>query len=343
MNHKLEPQTVIADPEWLAHRYLRPSDEVQFRLVSRDLHRTIPFLTDEYLGTSADIARLRFPSTLAAGFPNPVHFVFHSAFCASTLLTRALDREGMAMGLSEPVILNDIVGLRRRGEIDERGTARLLDGALNMLARPWSPGEPVIVKPSNVVNPLASGLLVLRPDAKAILLFAPLETFLTSVARKGMFCRLWVRELLEGLIREGIADFGFSASDVFRQTDLQCAAIGWLAQHRLFGQLVASYGPSRVRSLSSEALLSAPADVLLAVSRHLDLPLDLELAQAIAEGPVFSRHSKSGNAFNTGDRAIAYEQVRNSHKDEIGMVTAWARAVAGAAGVPFDLGADLME
>ena len=45
----------------------------------------------------------------------PIHFIFHSAFCASTMLVRALDVPGSAMGISEPVILNDMVGWRRRG------------------------------------------------------------------------------------------------------------------------------------------------------------------------------------------------------------------------------------
>src|SRR3546814_15717887 len=71
-----------------------------------------------------------------------------------------------------------------------------------MLARSFAPDEAVIVKPSNIFNPLARGALTLRPEARAILLYAPLRAFLLSVARKGMWCRLWCRELLESYLAD---------------------------------------------------------------------------------------------------------------------------------------------
>ena len=245
------------------------------------------------------------------------------------------------MGLSEPVILNDIVGRRRRGEIDVHGTGQLFDAALTLLGRPWSVGEAVIIKPSNILNPLAAGLLALRPQAKAIILFAPLETFLVSVARKGMHCRLWARELLEGLIQEGVADLGFTPTDIFRQTDLQCAAVGWLVQHRLFVELFNRYGASRVRSLSSEQLLADPVATLTSAGSHFELAIDRLVASQVAAGPVFSRHSKSGERFDRKRRSLAYEEVRLAHSDEIAMVVEWARAVAVSAGLSFDLAEEL--
>src|SRR3546814_10334640 len=54
----------------------------------------------------------------------------------------------------------------------------LMVGALAMLARSFAPDEAVIVKPSNIFNPLARGALTLRPEARAILLYAPLRAFL---------------------------------------------------------------------------------------------------------------------------------------------------------------------
>ena len=68
----------------------------------------------------------------AAARPATMHFIFHSAFCCSTVLARAFDIPGIAMGLKEPPIYNDIVGWRHRGggppgldhlEADVRGDA----------------------------------------------------------------------------------------------------------------------------------------------------------------------------------------------------------------------------
>jgi hypothetical protein len=275
--------------------------------------------------------------------PAPLHFIFHSAFCASTLLCRALDAPGLAMGLSEPVMLNDIVGFRRRGEVDARGAGQMFDSALSLLARPWGAGEAVVVKPSNILNPVAAGLLTLRPDARAIVMTAPLPVFLASVARKGMWCRLWVRELLEGMVADGAVQLGFDGPALFRLTDLQVAAVGWLAQQQIFHGLIERFGGARVRSLSSEALMAAPVPVLAGVLAHFGLDggnRDLDaLATRLAAGPAFTRNSKDGAAFSATDRAQDQARAMAAHGEEIDKVLVWAAAVAANAGVAMELGA----
>ena len=74
------------------------------------------FATDDYLGKEDQPVVIgREEAAALLGAQAPIHFIFHSAFCASTMLVRALDVPGSAMGISEPVILNDMVGWRRRG------------------------------------------------------------------------------------------------------------------------------------------------------------------------------------------------------------------------------------
>ncbi len=175
------------DPLWLADRYDPEQDAVNFRYVDRDGHRAATFLTDKYLGTSISPVVVKREEALAAQPPQaPIHFIFHSAFCCSTLLARAVDVPGVAMGLIEPVILSDIVGWRQRGG-DPRRIRQVLDGALTLLARPFTHGEAVVVKPSNVCNGLAEAMMALRPDSRALLIYAPLPLFLGSVAKKGMW------------------------------------------------------------------------------------------------------------------------------------------------------------
>lgn len=317
------------DPRWIAHRFDAPSDQVLFRFAERSLHADIPFLTDEYLGaTGPDAPRQLRRDVVAKAAPAPLHFVFHSAFCNSTLLCRALDVPGVAMGLSEPVILNDIVGIRRRREADLARLPEMTTDALRLLARPWGQSEAVIVKPSNILNPLAAGMLSLRPDAQALLLYAPLDQFLNSVARKGMWCRLWVRELLEGLVSDGVVELGLSPSDYFRLTDLQVAAVGWLAQHRLFHALCARFGSARVRTLDSEIFGARQAAAVAALAQHFHLPIDPVAAAAIAAGPVFNRHSKHGTRFSMEARKAEQAATDAAHGDEIAKVAAWARVVA---------------
>ena len=323
----------LADAEWLAHRYVESEDRVRFAHVPRERHAGVPFLTDACLGDLGTTPELAAETCLHDSAPGPLHFLFHSAFCGSTMLVRAFDRPGVAMGLSEPVILNDVVGFRRRGG-ERRAVARLADVATRLLARPFGLREAVIVKPSNLVNPLAELLLALRTEARAVFLYAPLETFLISVARKGLDCRLWVRELADGYLTEQyFAPIGMTAQDLFRQTDLQLAASGWLAQHAHFTRLAGKFGRDRLRTLDADKLSADPQAALAEAARHFGLALDPQAVGEMATGPAFTRHSNSGAAYSAQARSDDYAAARAAYGEEIGKVVVWAEAVAANAGI----------
>ena len=333
---------LLSDPEWYAHRYVESDDAFRLLRLPRGDHAAMPFLTDDYLGQNRRSQDVPAAECLTALGKGSLHFLFHSAFCGSTMLVRALDRPGMAMGLSEPLTLNDVVGFRWRGAAPA-AVARTADGALRLLARPYGADEAVVVKPSNLVNPLADLLMALQPHAKAVFLHVPLETFLISVVRKGLHCRLWVRELLAGYLRQGYADLGYSAQDYFGQSDLQVAAAGWLAQHRHFAQLAQKHGAARIATLDSDRMLARPAASIAAVTAHYGLACDGAAVAEIVSGPAFSRHSKSGAGFSADQRAREYAATRAAYGDEIDMVLAWAEKVAEVNDIPLELPNALLQ
>jgi len=332
----------VADPEWIAHRYDPEFDAVHLLHVPRDTQRDAIFLTDEYLpkGLEPLVVRRAEAGGLAPP-PAPLHFIFHSAYCCSTLVARAFDRPGWAMGLKEPLILNDIVGWRRRGG-QGADMASVLDDTLTLLARPYGPGEAVVVKPSNVANILAAPILTLRPDARALLLRAPLRTYLASIAKKEMDGRLWVRNLLLGLLDDNAVDLGFTGRDHLAHTDLQVAAVGWLAQQAIFQMLAERFGPGRVRTLDSETLTRDPATVMGALAAFFGLPLDAASLVDMISGPAFTRHSKFGSDFASADRAEEHRIANQTHADEIEKVAIWAEIVARGAGIELNPPAPLM-
>lgn len=336
-------RAVAADPLWFPHRFEPTDDVVQFRHLERETHRAATFLTDIHLGEDKDIAVVGREAAIAAAGPAaPLHFIFHSAFCCSTLLARAFDVEGVAMGLKEPVILNDLSGWKHRGG-DPRLVARALDGAMRLLERPFATGEAVIVKPSNVINALSVAMLAMRPDARALLLYAPLRVYLGSVAKKGLEGRLWVRDLLVKQLKDGMIHLGFSEEDYLRHTDLQAAAVGWLAQHALFADLVRRYGSQRVRSIDSDTLMARPVESIAALARLYDLNVGADFAETVVAGPAFNSHSKSGESFDRAARAVENKDAASIHADEIEKVVVWAEAVAKNAGVALDPGAPLLD
>ncbi|OYY91202.1 MAG: hypothetical protein B7Y45_04220 [Sphingomonas sp. 28-66-16] len=331
------------DAVWLAHRYDPGHDAVHLLPVPRGEHRRATFLTDEYLPAGLAPLVVRRSDAIAAAPPTaPLHFVFHSAFCCSTLLARAFDRPGWAMGLKEPVILNDMIGWRRRGG-QGPDMAQVMDDVLTLLARPFGSGEMVCVKPSTAANALAPAMLTLRDDACALLLYAPLRTYLGSIARKGLDGRLWVRTLLTGMIDDRLVDLGFGPRDYLGQTDLQVAAVGWLAHQQLFARLVDQFGASRVRTLDSATLMADPPAALAAFASFTRRPLDPVAIAEIAAGPAFRTHSKSGAAFDSRDRAAELRRGDTLHADEIEKVAVWAEAVAAATGVATTAPAPLID
>jgi hypothetical protein len=326
------PATLIRDPLWFAHRYDPGHDAFQFRHLTRAAHRAATFLTDDYLGAGAITPLYRTDVVAARPATAPLHFIFHSAFCCSTVFARAFDLPGVAMGLKEPVLLNDLVGWQHRGGTAAQ-IAPVLDAGLTLLARPFGPGEAVIVKPSNLANGLAPGMLTMRPGARALLLHAPLRVYLASIARKGMTGRLWARELLVKQLREGLHPFGYSGEDYLGQTDLQIAAMGWLAQHALFAHMVAEFG-DRVRTADSELLMADPARAMARLAALFGLALDDAAIAAIVAGPAFRTHSKSGDSFGQAERVDEQRVGATAHADEIEKVAIWAEAVAATFKVP---------
>lgn len=323
----------VRDARWLAHRFDPGQDAFHLIHVDRAAHDRATFLTDEFLPASDPVVVRRADAIAAAPPRAPLHFIFHSGYCCSTLLARAFDRPGLAMGLKEPVVLNDITGWRRRGGKGP-DMAEVLRDALALLARPFGAGEAVVAKPSTAVNVLAPAMMTLSPDSTAVLLHAPLRTYLASIAKKNLDGRLWARKLLTGMMDDGLAPKLFTARDYLGQTDLQVAAVGWLGQQALFQDLLRRFGPARVRLLDSATLMAAPAEALADIAALFRLPLDAAGVRELADGPVFRRHSKYDAEFDATDRAAEHRDAAATHADEIEKVSVWAEKVAETLNVP---------
>jgi hypothetical protein len=332
---------LVRDPTWLAHRLTEDAAHVRVLRADRTTRHQAAFATDQYLPVGLPDGWIERRAAAALAGPGaPLALILHSAFCCSTLLANLLDVKGTASVVKEPVLLNDLTGLRARG-VQPREISAAVADALALLARSFEAGESVVLKPSNLVNPLAPTLMALRPEAQAVLLYAPLEVFLTSVASKGVDGRMWVRELAWKLKPWGTTSFGFTPEQEFRLTDLQVAAIGWLGQHRLFHELARRF-PARIGAIDSETLLARAPEALSAIVRHLRLNLSADAAAGLAAGPEFRRNAKTGEAFDLAARKAVHAAPAQANADEIAKVAAWTRAVATNSGVPMELGPSLL-
>lgn len=331
---------VIADGRWLAHRYEEDGDNIHFRFVPKDVQRRLTFLTDQEIG---DVPAVIFPraeclAEVRRHTLSTPRLIFHSAYCCSTLLARAFDIPEISFGLKEPQILNDVAGLQLRAG-DPRQVAAAMDIALLLLARPLEPGEVSVIKPSNLLNPMISLVTAMRPDLKGLLLHAPLDVFLASIARKEIEGRMWVRELMWKLIRVGqAARFGFNDEELYRQTDLQAGAAAWLAQQGLFAE--AAINHHGFRTLNSEILMARPVETLAAAAALFELDIN---PQVVVDGAAFRTHSKDRRDYSAEQREEDRNRGQSLHEREIGIVLEWSRRLAEHAGISMQLPSPLLS
>ena len=328
-------ENIVNNPNWWPHRYDSTRDAVHFIKASKEDHRSAVFLTDEYLKGASDPKPVDRKFAASTGNQVPLHFIFHSAYCCSTLLTRAFDIPGISMGLKEPVILNDMEGSLARGAVQTSWETVSKD-LLSLLARPLEAHETIIAKPSSLINNIAPQIMAMRPDSRALFLYAPLEDYLGSIARKGMWGRLWVRDLMIKQLRHNLIHLGLQGDDYLGLTDLQTAAVGWLVQHAIFAHLYEQYGAERLLFLDSVSFMKHPKTALDKLSNHFGLKVSTERLTEIVTGPVFNTHSKTDEDFDMSSREADRNEGEQLHSDEIEKVYIWAQAVADNARIPLN-------
>jgi hypothetical protein len=330
----VDPSAILADPDWLPHACEAAADRITFVHVPRSARENLTFLSDEHFQgrfPKRDVPLEAVVRALAGIGSAPVHFIFHSSFACSTLLARALDIAGQAVSLREPDILlhfERAVARQNRTWMTPR-----LDAIVRSLARPYAAGEAVIVKPSNLANRLLMPILERDAQTKVILLYSGLPSLLRSLAKKGLWGRQFGRQLYRNLAGWTSLQLGYSPVETFDQTDLQIAGLAWLMHVHQFQETALRFGPERTMLLASGDLLSDVPRTIDRAARFLDLKLDDETIQAIAEGPVFKAHSKSNALFSNEQRHRDQLAADLAHGAEIEMVVKWISAVASHAGI----------
>ncbi len=257
------------------------------------------------------------------------HWVFHTALCGSTLLSRCLDLPGQSMAYREPRTLHQLSAeMRRRGGA---GTARLLELAASLLGRTYLPEEKSVVKPSDSCNNLIVPVLQRSEASRAVLLYSPLEDFLSSVLGD-KDRRLFVRSLESRGVLDGRGVGAMEAVDASALDDAHLAALVWVAQMRLYRDALAALGP-RARTLEGRRLFEEPRETILQVAGLFGIGLSDRQATRIVRDGAVRRDSKTpGKAFDAEASRARRERTLAAHRAEIDAAMAWAEPLMDACG-----------
>lgn len=309
-------------------------DSIEFVHLPREVQRSLPFLDSRYVGSDAPRARLslnELPSTGAAP-AGDCHFIFHSAFCCSTLLGRALDEDNVATVLQEPQILADFAGAFAAAD-DPRESLSALASVLALLQRPHLAGETTILKLGNAANGLIDHLLALRPQARAVIMYAPLPLFLSKIAIGGRTRRRWARSIATLFCRDRQSE-----RDLLLLTDLEAAAYVWLQHQAQFADLLRGQHSARFAVVEAGDLLDNPLHTLCQVAETFGLGMDSAKAARIVAGPAFSQEAKvPGKMFDPATRRMDEAAAKFAYGLEIDAALEWAHDYAERTGIHLSL------
>jgi hypothetical protein len=243
--------------------------------------------------------------------PNRVHYIFHAAFCCSTLLARYLELIPPCLVLKEPLFLTQMAVVRPRaieahnnGALDPAEWARLLDLCARLLGRGYSPDEVVAIKVNDICNSLGELLLARDPASKAVFVTIGLKDFLL-VLLKSPDRRQWLRGRLLKAQKDAAIVPELAGFDPTHMTDAEGGAYLWALNEALRARLC-SLGQARVLTLPGEEISDAPAGAVLAAAKHFGLPVSRSLPKDILCGVTAARYAK--------DPSRAYD-ARSRHKE----------------------------
>lgn len=334
----LSIRDVVRNPEWLPHAFDPDGQELTFVHLPRAARSELMFLFDQHF--AGRFTKLSFPTAavsqaaateLVSAAQAPINFIFHTSFCGSTLLAKALEVSGVASSMREPAIFTSLAN--RVSQRDGRAVSDRLELVLRLLERPLAPGESVIAKQTSFANRLADHVLKARDMTRSVLLYSDLETYLVALLKRGMWGRIWGRKLFSNLRSWSTLNLDLDPDEILELTDMQAASLAWLMQIHHFDALAKEFG-SRIMLLKSSQMFGAPAATLHQVMTFFDLGLNEVNATNIAAGPIFAKHSKfSDRDYSVEERRRDTEIVSKANSEEISMVVKWLESYVGHHGL----------
>jgi hypothetical protein len=250
-------------------------------------------------------------------------FIWHTAFCCSTLLARCLDRPGANLSLKEPAVLMEIANIRRR-----EGPAvsdAWLKAVLPALCQPARGEATVTLKPTNTVNNLIGDVARLFPDSHHLFLTSQLRAFLISIAKKGEAGRAFARRLFTIFAMDGHPVARTDPRQLMQMSDLQIAALVWQMQVAAMQQAAAQGQGERFAWLDGDVFVARPAEALAAVDGFFGLELGEAHIAETASGPLFRRDAKdTGQAYGPGRRKKEAERIASQLGPELDAIVDWS-------------------
>lgn len=266
--------------------------------------------------------------------PGQVGFIFHVAFCCSTLLARYLELLPGTFVLKEPFLPTQLAELHRAPwpsgiDLYSKEAVRL---SVHLMARTFHPQDRVIAKLADQCNAIAGALVVASGAPKAVFIGLELRSFLLAGLKTDQR-RAWVRRRAE-LAALDVANSLLDDTDPKPLDDAQSCAYLWLANGILLQKLIIEVGRDRVLVLDGENISNNPDHAVRETAAWLGLsPSASDLRIAIGNETA-SRYSKDpSQEFSREHRQADLAAVCAKFGNEVESGLRWAEELAPRLGL----------
>jgi hypothetical protein len=293
-----------------------------------------------------DIAELLAFIDAAAPRPRPLHWIFMTDWCGSTLLCRSLAEHPAFFCYSEPeVFLRLSLDRRQIDRLPGRRAGahralwrRYLKTACLLMSRTFRPEQRALIKESPTTNYLIQPLLSAHRRNRALFMYSRLEHYLASTLKSAVR-RQYTRDRVATFVEVPRIP-GLAALDEERRarlSDAQVAALHWLVQLHRFRTVAGAEKAPPLRSLRQDEFLDDPASALTEAARFYGAEWEPARLRAVLDGHIFTRYSKDPwRPFAAGEWRRERDAALRLHRQEIREGVAWAETVLGDA-VPSSL------
>jgi hypothetical protein len=299
---------MLNDARWLPTSLEPATDTIALDFAQRDELASQAFLDARWVRNarhrrSASIRRIAQKSA-----PR-LNFIWHTGFCCSTLLAKALDRRGSNLSLCEPQILVELARAKHVALAFGVEPTTLVNRVMGLLARRHSPEEAVTLKPSPAANFLLQEAIRATSGAM-IFLYSDCRSFLLSIAKLGVEGRRYARGMLLLILDDRSIRIPWSFEQLMRLSDLEIAALVWQLQIGEFRRNWPLLDTGRAYSLDCDAFLDAPGNVLSRLARLFALDVAAEEVNGVVEGPLFRSNAKTGaQGYDADVRRSEHEHI----------------------------------
>ncbi len=256
----------------------------------------------------------------------PSTYIFHTAFCGSTLMAQALGAVFNCLPLREPEILGNLQTYINSQTTDtEQQKNDWLDWILRLLSRRYISNQGAVIKTNDFANPMMIKLLGCPRDIPILFMYTPLAEFVAACLKVANRCQ-WIRSRYQAVSANTPRLLTLPDKlTIGEKSYAQMAAVYWSYNIALYLEAWQHF-PDKLHSLDINTLLAQPRESIEACGHSFGLQLIDNIKTSEQINSLFGIYSKNSKlSYSPQRRTEDIDRLLSKYKTEIDTADRLAR------------------